>query len=136
MCQLGNRLPKNLYYLAGPQTDVPRLANGKDRDVAHEPLEAAMKAKNRNLAGNVAPMMPRQNRGTHLTRTFALTAAAAFCFSAGAMAQFNASLTGTVEDNTGASIPGATVTLVDNGTQQKRKATRTMWRSRLKRRAT
>lgn len=82
-----------------------------------------MKAKNRNLAGNVAPMMPRQNRGTHLTRTFALTAAAAFCFSAGAMAQFNASLTGTVEDNTGASIPGATVTLVDNGTQQKRTVT-------------
>jgi len=82
-----------------------------------------MKAKNRNFAGNVARMMPRQNKGTHLTRTFALTAAATFCFSAGAMAQFNASLTGTVEDNTGASIPGATITLVDNGTQQKRTVT-------------
>ena len=37
-----------------------------------------------------------------------------------ALAQFNASLTGTVEDPTGASIPGATVTLVNLGTQQTR----------------
>src|ERR1700735_799403 len=37
--------------------------------------------------------------------------------SGSAWAQFNASLTGTVEDPTGAIIPGATVTLVNIGTQ-------------------
>ena len=43
----------------------------------------------------------------------------------GAWAQFNASLSGTVEDPTGAIIPGATVTLVNTGTQAKQTATST-----------
>jgi hypothetical protein len=42
-----------------------------------------------------------------------------------AWAQFNASLTGTVEDPTGAIIPGATVTLVNMGTQATMTATST-----------
>jgi hypothetical protein len=40
-----------------------------------------------------------------------------------ANAQFNASLSGTVEDSTGAIIPGATVILLNTGTQQKFTAT-------------
>jgi hypothetical protein len=39
-----------------------------------------------------------------------------------AFAQFSASLNGTVQDSTGAVIPGATVTLTNTGTQQKRTA--------------
>ena len=38
-------------------------------------------------------------------------------------AQFNASLTGSVQDSTGAAIPGATVTLTDTATQQVRTLT-------------
>ena len=40
-----------------------------------------------------------------------------------ALAQFNAAVTGTVEDSTGAIIPNATVTLTNTGTQQKFTAT-------------
>ena len=40
-----------------------------------------------------------------------------------AFAQFGASLNGTVADSTGAVIPGATVTLTNTDTQQKRTAT-------------
>ena len=42
-----------------------------------------------------------------------------------AYGQFNASLSGTVQDTTGASIPGATVTLVNLGTQATQTATTT-----------
>ena len=41
----------------------------------------------------------------------------------GAFAQFNASLSGTVEDSTGAIIPGASVTLTNVGTQQQQATT-------------
>jgi hypothetical protein len=57
----------------------------------------------------------------------ALAMALAMVLAAGssAWAQFNASLTGTVEDPTGAIIPGATVTLVNQGTQVTSTATAT-----------
>ncbi len=41
----------------------------------------------------------------------------------GAFAQFNASLTGTVQDPTGAIVPGATVTIINLGTQQTQSVT-------------
>ena len=44
-------------------------------------------------------------------------------FSVTAFAQFGAGLNGTVQDSSGAVIPGATVTLTNTGTQQKRTAT-------------
>jgi hypothetical protein len=40
------------------------------------------------------------------------------CLTGSAFAQFNASLSGTVEDQTGAIIPGSTVTLLNTDTQQ------------------
>ena len=51
---------------------------------------------------------------------FATAAAAAFVLAlpAAAHAQFTASVTGTVQDSSGAEIPGATVTLTNTGTQQ------------------
>ena len=45
------------------------------------------------------------------------------CFSTAAYAQFNASLSGTVTDPTGAVVPGATVTLRNTATQSLRTAT-------------
>jgi hypothetical protein len=44
-------------------------------------------------------------------------------FTSSAFAQFNAQLTGTVTDNTGAVVPGATVKLTDNGTHVSHTAT-------------
>jgi len=53
----------------------------------------------------------------------AIFVVALFLLPAAAKAQFNASLSGTVEDTTGAVIPGATVVLLNSGTQQKFTAT-------------
>ena len=44
-------------------------------------------------------------------------------FSGSALAQFGSSLNGTVQDSSGAVIPGATVTLTNSATQQKKTAT-------------
>src|ERR1700744_4198878 len=52
-----------------------------------------------------------------------LAAASFLLFSASALAQFNARLTGTVTDTTGAVVPGAIVKLTDNGTHVARSAT-------------
>ena len=50
-------------------------------------------------------------------RSFLLLLVAVLAFSFPALAQFNASLSGTVTDNSGAVIGGATVTLTNKGTQ-------------------
>ncbi len=47
----------------------------------------------------------------------------AVCSVSAAFAQFGASLNGTVQDSSGAVIPGASITLTNTGTQQKRTAT-------------
>ena len=52
-----------------------------------------------------------------------LLAVLAIAFIPSSQAQFNASLSGTVEDSTGAVIPGATVTLTSDATQTVRTAT-------------
>lgn len=53
------------------------------------------------------------------SRTIRLTLATVFLLAVGiARAQFNASLSGTVQDSTQAAIPGATVTLTNAATQQ------------------
>lgn len=54
---------------------------------------------------------------------FSLVLLLAFFPGSSAFAQFGASLNGTVQDSTGAVVPGATVTLTNTGTQQKRTAT-------------
>ena len=58
-------------------------------------------------------------------RLAVLVLATMLAMGGSAWAQFNASLTGTVEDPTGAIIPGATVTLVNMGTQATMTATST-----------
>jgi len=50
-------------------------------------------------------------------RSMLLAAAATLTLATSALAQFNASLSGTVQDASGASIPGATVTLTNRATQ-------------------
>jgi predicted aspartyl protease len=55
---------------------------------------------------------------TSLTGLRFAFAAIVLMIAASASAQFNASLSGTVFDSTKAAIPGATVTLTNNGTQQ------------------
>ena len=62
-------------------------------------------------------------RKTPLNPLRTCIALAAFLFSSLAYAQFNASLSGTVTDPTGAVIPGATVTLRNTATQALRTAT-------------
>jgi hypothetical protein len=62
-------------------------------------------------------------RKAHLRLSSVGTALVALLFSSFAYAQFNASLSGTVTDPTGAVIPGATVTLRDTATQSLRTTT-------------
>jgi len=54
---------------------------------------------------------------------FFVVAAAIAVVALPSQAQFNASLTGTVQDSTGAIVPGATVTLTNNSTQQVKTST-------------
>src|SRR3981189_227382 len=82
------------------QTNLQRTAAGNERAAS---LEAVMSSSNFSL------------------RTCVALVVAAFCLSSSAYAQFNASLTGTVQDSTGAIVPNATVTLTNLGTQQTQK---------------
>ena len=62
-------------------------------------------------------------RKAHFKLSRACTLLVLLLFSSFSYAQFNASLSGTVADPTGAVIPGATVTLKSNATQAIRTAT-------------
>jgi hypothetical protein len=62
-------------------------------------------------------------RALHSRAVFFVIAAVMAAVSVPAHAQFNASLTGTVQDSTGAAIPGAKVTLTNSATQQVRTLT-------------
>jgi hypothetical protein len=68
-----------------------------------------------NYSGNVA--------GRLVSVAFSLFMILAFAGSTMARAQFNASLSGTITDQTGAVVPGATITLKNTNTQSSRSVT-------------
>jgi len=68
---------------------------------------------------NIASML----RAVRSRALFYVVAAVMAAGSLPSYAQFNASLTGTVQDSSGAAIPGAKVTLTNSGTQQVRTLT-------------
>ena len=61
--------------------------------------------------------LQKRSRTANIAR-YATLATAAAVFSGSAYAQFNASIAGSVQDPTGAIIPGASITLTNLGTQQ------------------